>query len=251
QLETLKVERDGAVAQITLNRPDKLNAINDQMFDEIPVVLRRLTSDDAIRAVILTGAGRAFCAGREISELLKRAGEPERKRLPPLTGREFEFVDGLEVPIIAAVNGAAAGAGMGIALLADFRLASESAFFFEAHVARGLSPSVAAWALPRLVGLSKATEMLLLEERTMAAEAERIGLVNRVVADGQLLDEAWKLARRLAALPHFTVRVAKYCLQEAMSASLQETRAKAGWAQVLTRALTDEQVINNSPSKKS
>jgi len=243
--ETLQLKREGGIAEITLNRPDRLNAMNDRMFAEIAGLVRDLAADDSLRVVIYTGAGRAFCAGREIAEIANRAHLPEPQRVPPATGREFEFVEGLQVPVIAAINGAAAGSGFGLALLADFRIASETAIFLEAHVQRGLTPSVAAWYLPRLVGLSKATEMLLFDERVTAAAALDWGLVNRVVAPDALAAEAWALARRIEALPPLTTRLAKRVLHAALSESLDDTRKLAGWGQVLTRSLTDEQRAPN------
>jgi enoyl-CoA hydratase/carnithine racemase len=247
QFETLRVEREDDIVQITLNRPERLNAIDDTMFDEIPQALHFVRNDDSVRVVIFTGNGRAFCAGREIAALHERAKAPEKFGIPKPAGREIEFVEGLEVPVIAAVNGAAAGAGMGLALLADFRIASETAVFAEAHVLRGLAPSVAAWYLPRLVGVSKAMEILLLENRVSAADALRYGLVNRVVPADALMDESWALARRLAQLPPLTVRLTKYCVHQSLSASLDEVRATAGWGQVLTRLRTDEQA---APAKQ-
>lgn len=242
EFQTLRLQRDGAIVQITLNRPDRLNAIDDVMFDEIPRAVRMVAVDDTVRAVIYTGAGRAFCAGREMAALADRAKAAEVFGVPKAAGREMEFVEGLQVPVIAAVNGAAAGAGMGVALLSDFRIAGESALFAEAHVQRGLAPSVAAWYLPRLMGVAKAMEVLLLEKKIDAQDALRFGLVNSVVPDGELMDAAWTMARRIAELPPLTVRFTKYCVQQGLASSLDAVRASAGWAQALTRLRTDEQL---------
>lgn len=246
EFKTLRLEREENIVQITLNRPERLNAMDDTMFEEVPQALRLIVDDDSVRAVIYTGAGRAFCAGREIAALAQRANAPEKFGVPKPAGREMEFVEGLQVPVIAAVNGAAAGAGMGVALLADFRIAAESAVFAEAHVQRGLAPSVSAWYLPRLMGVAKAMEVLLLEKRINAQDALRYGLVNSVVPDDQLLPAAWAMARRLAALPPLTVRFTKYCVQQSLSAPLEAVLATAGWAQVLTRLRTDEQIQANT-----
>ena len=246
EFKTLRLEREENIVQITLNRPERLNAMDDTMFEEVPQALRLIADDESVRAVIYTGAGRAFCAGREIAALAQRANAPEKFGVPKPAGREMEFVEGLQVPVIAAVNGAAAGAGMGVALLADFRIAAESAVFAEAHVQRGLAPSVAAWYLPRLMGVAKAMEVLLLEKRINAQDALRYGLVNSVVPDDQLLSAAWSMARRLAALPPLTVRFTKYCVQQGLSAPLEAVCATAGWAQVLTRLRTDEQIQANT-----
>ncbi|MDP3135346.1 MAG: enoyl-CoA hydratase/isomerase family protein [Burkholderiaceae bacterium] len=246
EFKTLRLEREDDIVQITLNRPDRLNAIDDVMFEDVPRAVRMIADDETVRAVIYTGAGRAFCAGREMAALVDRAKAPEKFGVPKPAGREMEFVEGLQVPVIAAVNGAAAGAGMGVALLADFRIASDAAVFAEAHVQRGLAPSVAAWYLPRLMGVAKAMEVLLLEKRINAQDALRYGIVNSVVSAERLLPEAWALARRLAELPPLTVRFTKYCVQQGLSSSLDEVRASAGWAQVLTRLRTDEQISTST-----
>ena len=225
EFKTILLQREDDIVQITLNRPDRLNAMDDLMFEEIPQAVSMIAQDETVRVVIYTGAGRAFSAGREM-----------------------DFVAGLQMPVIAAVNGAAAGAGMGVALLADFRIASESAVFAEAHVQRGLTPSVAAWYLPRLMGVAKAMEVLLLEKRITASEALDYGLVNSVVPNDQLMNEAWILARKLAELPPLTVRFTKHCVQQGLNDSLESVRVSAGWAQMLTRMRTDEQKI--SPTKK-
>ena len=241
EFDTMSVLREGGIVQITLNRPDRLNAMNNRMFEEISGLVAAVAADETVRVVIYTGAGRAFCAGREISELLERAGKPEPMRVPIDTGREYDFVQGIQVPIIAAVNGAAAGSGFGLAPLADFRIASETAKFVEAHVKRGLTPSVAAWYLPKLVGLSRATEMILLDDPVSATDALGYGMVNRVVPPEQLHDAAWELARRLEALPPLTVRLAKHTLELSLSEPLADVRRRAGWGQVLTRVMTSEQ----------
>jgi 2-(1,2-epoxy-1,2-dihydrophenyl)acetyl-CoA isomerase len=241
EYETLGFSRSEGVVQVTLNRPDRLNAMNNRMFEEIDGLVADIAADESVRVVIYTGAGRAFCAGREISELAERAGKPEPIRIPIDTGLEYHFVRGIQVPIIAAINGAAAGSGFGLALLSDFRIASETAKFVEAHVKRGLTPSIAAWYLPKLVGLSRATEMVLLDEPISAADALAYGMVNSVVPQDRVVEEAWTLARRLEALPPLTVRLAKQALALGLSESLAEVRSRAGWGQVLTRLMTAEQ----------
>ncbi len=248
EFKTILLQREDDIVQITLNRPDRLNAMDDLMFEEIPQAVSIIAQDETVRVVIYTGAGRAFSAGREIAALHARANAPEVFGVPKPAGREMDFVAGLQMPVIAAVNGAAAGAGMGVALLADFRIASESAVFAEAHVQRGLTPSVAAWYLPRLMGVAKAMEVLLLEKRITASEALDYGLVNSVVPNDQMMNEAWILARKLAELPPLTVRFTKHCVQQGLNDSLESVRVSAGWAQMLTRLRTDEQKM--APTKK-
>ncbi len=239
--ETLVVDRDEDIVQVTLNRPDRLNAINDQMFVDMPDAIGRVATDDTVRAVILTGAGRGFCSGREVSEIARRSGEGERLAIPEPAGRETTLLSGLQVPVIAAVNGAAAGAGLGLALMADFRIAAQSAVFVEAHVQRGLTPSVASWYLPRVVGLTKTFEIVLLGEKLSAQEALDCRLVNKVVPDGQVIEAAWALARRLAMLAPLTVRFAKETIYRGLMESLDSVRDMSGWSQVLGRLLTSEQ----------
>jgi enoyl-CoA hydratase len=215
--ETLLVERprDGVVL-VTLNRPDRLNAITFQMFDEMHDVCRTLLADGDARAVVITGAGRGFCAGLDLDDA---------ETLPDMTPHEMmlgqqhwagAFVNFHELPqpVIAAVNGPAAGGGLGLALAADIRLASPTARFNAAFVRIGLSAGDVgvSWSLPRVVGLGRAAEIMLTGRFVDAEEAATIGLVNRVVPEDRLLDEAFAVAEQIAANTPFGVTLTKRVL---------------------------------------
>jgi 2-(1,2-epoxy-1,2-dihydrophenyl)acetyl-CoA isomerase len=196
----VEVDGDARVATITLNRPDALNSLTVPMKQALLAALRRVERDPAVRAVILTGAGRAFCAGQDLRERLEPdaapLGEEVRERYNPIV----RAMRGSAKPIVGAINGVAAGAGASLALACDIRIASESASFALAFGRVGLVPdSGATWFLPRLVGDARAAELALLNEPVRAAEAAGIGLVSRVVSAEQLLAEARAIAAKLAA----------------------------------------------------
>jgi 2-(1,2-epoxy-1,2-dihydrophenyl)acetyl-CoA isomerase len=200
--ETVLVELDteAGVATVTLNRPDALNALTVPMKEALLAALRRLEREKAIRALVLTGAGRAFCAGQDLRERLEPGAAPlgveVRERYNPI----IRAMRGLPKPIIGAINGVAAGAGASLAMACDLRVASEAASFALAFGRVGLVPdSGATWLLPRLVGAARAAELALLNDPVPADEALRIGLVSRVVPADQLATEAHAIATRLAA----------------------------------------------------
>ncbi len=203
QAVTLAVA-DGA-ATITLNRPDSLNSWNEQFGDELAAALDRATVDDAVRAVMITGAGRAFSSGADLSEQRSNVegGPPDLSaRLRELYNPIILSVRQLPKPVLAAVNGPAAGIGCSLALACDLIVAAESAFFLLAFVNIGLVPDGGVTAtLPARAGAARAAEMAMLGERVPAATALEWGLINRVVADGDLDQEAGLLLTRLAGGP--------------------------------------------------
>lgn len=212
---TLLVERDGAVAAVTLNRPDKLNSFNDAMHRELRDALDGVEADAGVRAVLLTGAGRGFCAGQDLGDRAAVAGrEPDlgatlAARYNPLVRR----LRALEKPIVCAVNGVAAGAGANLALACDLVLAARSARFVQAFCRVGLVPdSGGTYWLPRLVGEARAKGLALLGEPVTAEQAEAWGLIWRCVDDGRLAEEARALARRLAAGPTRALGLTKRAL---------------------------------------
>lgn len=242
KLETLEVARHHDVVVLTLDRPESLNALNETAFVEIPDTLARIQGDDSVRVLVVTGRGRGFCAGADVREVLSVRAEPQRTAVvPEPAGREWELgLHHLQVPVIAAVNGPAVGAGFGIALMCDIRIAAESAFFVEAHVARGLTPSIAAWYLPRMVGLTIAMDLLLRERRVYAAEALGIGLVSQVVPDGELIEAAMSLAGELADKPPFALRTAKAAVNRSLDSSLLTVREFAGAMEALSKLVFTE-----------
>ncbi len=205
--ENILVEREGAVAIITLNRPDVLNALNATTLDELTVAFESVASDPGARVVILTGMGdKSFVAGADINELAVQT---------PVTGRDharrgqalFDRIERLGKPVIAAVNGFALGGGCELAMACTLRIAADTARFGQPEINLGLIPGYAgSQRLPRLVGRGRAQELLLTGDMISAAEAHRIGLVNRVVPAGQLMDEARALAQTLAAKAPLAVR---------------------------------------------
>jgi enoyl-CoA hydratase/carnithine racemase len=224
QYETMRVERrDSGVAVVTLNRPDRLNAMTMTMFDELWQLPFDLVEDDGLRAVVMTGAGRGFCAGYDLDKIeeITRLGVREFLKFQELATGGIAGIRALPVPVIAAVNGAAAGGGLALSLAADVRLAAPEAKFNAAFVKIGLSVGElgTSWQLTRLVGAGRAAEIAFTGRFVGAEEAERIGLVNRVVPADRLLDEAFALAEQMAANSPGGVQLSKRALQ----ANLEQT----------------------------
>ncbi|MBU2548482.1 MAG: enoyl-CoA hydratase/isomerase family protein [Proteobacteria bacterium] len=208
--ETLLVEIRDSVGLITLNRPDRLNAINYQMSVDLEAVLAEFAADGQVRSVILTGAGRAFCAGADIKEMVDPAA-----RLLPIY-RHYNFFNRLadfEKPVLAAVNGACNGGGLELALCCDFRLAADTASFGLGEVKLGVIPAGGGTIrLPRLIGAGRAKEFMYFGNRVDAGEAERIGLVNRVVPLEHLMPEVRSWAAELAERPPLSLKMLKSCV---------------------------------------
>lgn len=191
------VERDDTVGVVTINRPARLNAVTPDAGDKLRSAFLELEADPRIRAVVLTGAGRGFCAGADISGDVGNAREVLLDAWNPLV----LTMQSLQLPIIAAINGVAAGAGVSLALACDLRIAAASARFELSFAKIGLMPDAGlTWLLPRVVGLGRANELALLAERLSAAEARSWGLVNRLAEDGRALADAVAMARRFAEL---------------------------------------------------
>ena len=222
--ESIRYEVGNAVATIALNRPQALNALTDPMKRELLEALKAAERDAVVRAIVLTGEGRGFCAGEALNEELANLAEPPLDR----TLREFyhpviETMRAMNKPIVAAVNGTCAGAGVSLALAADVRLAGDKASFVMAFVKIGLVPDAGGtFFLPRLVGLGKAVEMCITGDKVDAAEAERIGLVNRVVAQDRLMQDSLVLAGRLAQLPTQAIGLMKRAFNRSFQASLED-----------------------------
>jgi 2-(1,2-epoxy-1,2-dihydrophenyl)acetyl-CoA isomerase len=223
-MPSILISLEAGVQTITLNRPDKLNAFLPEMHQELRRALEQALDDEAIRAVLLTGAGRAFCAGQDLSQ---RKVDPGAAPIDlsvslgsyynPLVRRLRE----LPKPVVCAVNGVAAGAGANIALACDVVLAARSASFVQSFARLGLVPdSGGTWFLPRLVGPARAMGLALLAEPLPAQDAERWGLIWKVVDDAQLMSEATALARKLAAGPTKGYGLIKRALQASQGNSL-------------------------------
>ena len=223
--ETLLYEIDEFVATITLNRPEKMNAYNGTMRREITEALSQAEADDKVRAIILTGAGRAFCAGADMSEgrLEAREKSMELTIEHAVVGPAYVMAR-METPLIAAVNGAAVGVGFELTVGCDFRIMSNTAKLNDLHVSRGLLADAGApWLLPRIVGWENACEILLLGEPVDAPTALRMGLVGRVVEPAELMDAARALAKRIASKAPLSVRYMKRLMREGMSREQRPT----------------------------
>lgn len=224
----LITERDGAVVTATLNRPEQRNAItSSDDIDEIEAFCRAVAADSTIRAVVLTGAGRAFCAGGNIKDMAARtgmfAGSPFELRGRYRSGiqRIPVALYELEVPVVVAINGPAIGAGLDLACMGDIRIAVENATFAESFVQLGIVPGDGgAWLLPRVIGMARASLMTLTGETIDAATALDYGLVSEVVGSTALLRRAMEIARRIAANPGHATRLAKRLLREGQDMKL-------------------------------
>jgi len=242
--EQLIVERDGAVATLRLNYPDKLNALSVTMLRELMEELGRLSADPVVRAIVLTGEGRGFCVGADLAALQDVYATGERPKLSSFLeqgyNRLIPLIAEAPKPVIAAVNGVAAGAGVSLALACDLRIASEDATFTTAFVRIGLVPdSGAFYLLPRAVGTAKAVELAITSDRVEARAALDMGLVHRVVQADQLSAEVAALAGKLAAMPTVAIGLIKRLFREAAGLSLQETLAKEAEFQDLAAATDD------------
>ncbi|MFO1189150.1 MAG: enoyl-CoA hydratase [Alphaproteobacteria bacterium] len=226
---------DDGVATIVFNRPHKLNALDAAMADEIlPRVCQEAQRRDDVRAVILTGSGRAFCTGADAASRLEAVarGDIARNILEQPLAAFTLAIARLSKPVIAAVNGVAAGGGLAIALLADFRIASDRARFTTVYVRRGLMPDGGMTStLPRLVGLAKALDLLMTGDEIDGPEAARIGLVNRVVPHDTLMDEARALARRMASGPPLALSFTKRAVWQSNNHSLEDQMHFESWGQ--------------------
>jgi 2-(1,2-epoxy-1,2-dihydrophenyl)acetyl-CoA isomerase len=219
--ETVLTERDGGVLTITLNRPDKLNAFDGEMQRRFRAGLKE-ASDPEVRAVVLTGAGRGFCVGQDLNEFRDAAGDIAT-RLRTTYNENVLALRALEKPVIAAVNGAAAGAGMSLACACDVRLASEDASFVPAFIGIGLVPDTGGtWFVTQLLGYARAFEWLTSGRNLSAAEAREWGVVNEVVPADGLAARVAEVAGRYAAAPTRGIGMTKRLLDRATRSRLEE-----------------------------
>ena len=242
--DTLTVERNGGVATLTMRRPESMNSLSVELKEALAAALAEVRDDDTVRAVVLAGDGRAFCVGqdlREHAELLE-SGDPAplrtvREHYNPIT---LGIAD-MPKPVVAAVRGMAAGAGGALAFASDFRVGGPSTGFLMAFANVGLAAdSGASWSLQRLVGYAKATELLLLAQPIDAAEANRLGLLTRLVdSDDEVLPAAQELAARLAEGPTVAYREIKASLAHASSSTLADALEREAEAQATTGATED------------
>lgn len=224
----LQISRDGPVITATLNRPDERNAISETAHsEEIAAFCAMVTRDRSIRAVILTGAGKAFCAGGNVKHMQSKSGmfggSPFEQRNSYRTGIQLipTALYELEVPVIAAINGPAIGAGLDLACMCDVRIAADTAIFAESFVKLGIVPGDGgAWLLPRVIGMARASLMTLTGDAINSGKALEYGLISEAVAADQLMDRARAIAASIAANPGHATRMAKRLLREGQDMKL-------------------------------
>ncbi len=224
--EHINVTEDSGISTITLNRPERLNALAGHMRRDLAEALETAGSDRTIHVVVITGAGRAFCAGGDIvamAELIERQDAEEFGRLLGSARRVIAGIRQMNKPVIAAVNGPASGAGCNLALACDLRIASTTASFSQSFVKVGLHPDWGGtYFLPRLVTPNKACEMFFLGEAIDAEEALKLGIVNSVVQPSELENATMELARRLSDASPISVGAAKQAVYMSQAAELEE-----------------------------
>lgn len=235
---------DDGVGTITLDRPESLNSLTFEVYRELADALVSLRAEPSLRALVITGAGRGFCSGGSVHDIigpLLAMTAAERMAFTRLTGELIGNLRNLDRPVVAALNGVAAGAGAVIALACDFRVAATTARLAFLFVKVGLTGADmgAAWLLPQMVGLARATELLMLGDAVTAEEALRIGLVNRVVPVEQVGAEAHALAQRLARGPRFALAMTKRMLNAEPTMALAEALEAEAQAQQICMAHSD------------
>ena len=241
EYETILTEKKGDVMVITLNRPERLNAAPPQMADDLAVALRNL---DGARCVLITGQGRAFCSGADLQQRggdsPVRGGDVSHMALSRHYNPTMLLLAELDVPVVTAVNGPAAGVGCSIALCGDFVVAGKSAYFLQAFVNIGLVPDGGStWILTKAIGKARATQMMMLGERISAEQAESWGLIYKAVENEALMDEAMAVANRLAAGPTLALGSMRKTIRLALDGTLEQTLAAEAAGQRLAGGSQD------------
>lgn len=240
--DTVLLDISERVATVTLNRPEKLNALNSELMDALPPIIERLADDREVRCVVVTGAGRGFCAGGDIAGMASGDTVPGENPVAQLRRREevSRLLHEMPKPTIAGINGPAAGAGLSIALACDIRIAAESARLGTAFARIGFSGDFGGtWMLQRLVGPAKARELYFTGELIDAREAERIGLVNRTVPDDQLAAETRALALRIAQGPPIALARMKQNMNLALTSDYSKLLDAEAEGMIMT-AMTED-----------
>lgn len=220
-MKSIEHHIEDQVCIIKLNRPKVFNSFNKEMAMQMQAILDDCEQNKEVRAILLTGEGKAFCAGQDLQEITDPNG-PElsaivREHYNPI----IERIRNIEKPIVCAVNGVAAGAGANIALACDITIAGESVSFIQAFSKIGLIPdSAGTFFLPRIIGMQKATALMMLADKVMAADAEKMGMIYKVCADESLMDESLKTAKKLASLPTIGLGLTKRALNKSMTNDL-------------------------------
>jgi enoyl-CoA hydratase/carnithine racemase len=236
------VQRDGAVTTLVLNRPDVRNAMGVEMTEAFSAAVSAIGEDPSVRAVVVTGAGTAFCSGGDLSWIKPGpdASVPEMRRKMRSFYPRFLAVRSLDVPVIAAINGPAVGAGLCLAMACDIRIAAEGATLAAPFTKLGMHPGMAAtYLLTRLVGTARASELLFTSRAVDAREAERIGLINKVVPSDSLIDESMATARDIAANAPIPMGMVKRAIYLAERADMETMLEYEGLAQPITMGTAD------------
>lgn len=237
KFEAIIYEKKDGIATITLNRPDRLNAIGGTMSQDLVQALEEANSDEEVRVLIITGAGKGFCSGADLTTLGSTAAAVGRGLVAksPAAGGISSYtiqIQNFEKPTIAAVNGSAVGAGLSIALACDIRIASDRARFSQIFIRRGLVPDTGStYLLPRVVGMARACEMVFTGDILDAEQAKDYGLVSRVVPHDELMPETRELAARIAAGPPIAMKLAKRALYRGATSDLASAHEFEGYMQ--------------------
>lgn len=238
----LLVEVEKGIAIITLNRPAKFNAINDEMSVQLHKVVQDMRFDDGVKVIVITGSGSGFCSGIDLGSRAPGITQPNKKRWETISPIGYQLLPlaRLEKPTVAAINGVAAGLGLSLALACDLRIASEAARFTAAWVKRGLVPDGGAtYFLTRILGIEKALEMMVTGDIIDATEAQRIGLVSRVVPHNDLIKVVKEIADRIASGPSVAIELIKKAAYKAIDNSLESQLDFETYAQNLCRNTQD------------
>lgn len=226
--ETIKYDRSGGIATVTFNRPDKLNALNDTMQDELMAIFEEVARDDSVRVLVFTGEGRAFSAGADIGQRFlepiekSKKGEVNLALMHTFTRVGVAALKRIEKPILAMINGAAVGFGCTLSLVCDIRIASQAARFGLGFVRLGVTPEFGStYFLPRLVGLGNALELLFTGKIISAEEAKEMGMVNHVVPPEELEKVTYEMAETIAKAPPFSIRMIKRGIYQGIDADLE------------------------------
>ena len=220
-MKTIEHHIEDQVCIIKLNRPKVFNSFNKEMAMQMQAILDDCETNTDVRAILLTGEGKAFCAGQDLQEIT----DPNGPALSDIVSQHYnpiiERIRNIEKPIVCAVNGVAAGAGANIALACDITIASESVAFIQAFSKIGLIPdSGGTFFLPRIIGMQKAAALMMLADKIMAADAEKMGMIYKVCADESLMEETLKVAKKLASLPTIGLGLTKRALNKSMTNDL-------------------------------
>lgn len=242
--EALLYDVSEHIATITLNRPERLNALSPQMREELHDAITKSNDNDDVRVIVITGAGRGFCSGGDVKAMNERnesgAGTALEEAMAPARDAAVLAMRDSRVPIIAAVNGAAAGAGMNIALACDIRIAADNAKFGQTFARRGLHPDWGGtYFLPRLVGMAKACELIFTGKMIDAPEALRLGIVTELTTPDGLMPAVRALAAEIAAGPPIAIRLARRAMYRNADANLREALEYETFAQNLCRETED------------